>query len=214
MRLAAYLFPRGAACLVCGRPSFGALLCEDCCEALAEARLPEEAWDDVFTADIRSAWPYAGIARKLVHLLKFDAVADAAEVLASGMIDALGTLPRTTVVTSVPMPLKRRRARGIDHGMELAVRVATGLACAYRPLLFRVGGARTQRGLSRARRLTNLQGTLMCDRLQGEDILLVDDVLTTGATAQACAQLLQQAGAGSVRVVTATRVHPAKRRKG
>ncbi|MBR4080222.1 MAG: ComF family protein [Clostridia bacterium] len=199
--------------MICRRPSDGELLCCACRDALADSRLKEEVRQDLFIDEWISVWSYRDGAKQLVHLLKFDAVADAAIPLAEGMAEAARrmALPRRVLVTSVPMPVRRRSARGIDHGMTLAMGVAIALGAPYRPLMRRSGSAGTQRGLSREKRLTNLQGAFRCERLCGEDILLVDDVLTTGATAQLCAQALREAGAGSVRVVTATRAE--KRRK-
>lgn len=213
MRLADILFPRGAVCIVCGKPADGGALCSRCQARLDQAMLADPPRQDVYIEEITSAWLYRDEARSLVHRLKFGTVEDAADPLACGMIAAARRmhLPPDTVVTSVPMPVMRRKSRGIDHGMTLAIRVATGLGLRYRPLMRRRSQSRTQRGLSRGRRLTNLQGALICEPLHGEHILLIDDVLTTGATAQACAQALREAGAGSVRVVTAARV-PARGR--
>lgn len=217
MRLRELLFPAGAACLICSRPSDGEMLCSACRDALADGRLGEEPRQDLFIDELVSVWSYRDEAKRLVHLLKFDAVSDAAVPLAEGMAEAARqmALPQRVLVTSVPMPVGRRRARGIDHGMTLAMGVAIALGAPYRPLMRRSGSAGTQRGLSREKRLTNLQGAFRCEQLCGEDILLVDDVLTTGATAQLCAQTLREAGAGSVRVVTATRAEKRRRhRKG
>ena len=152
------LFPRNMVCLVCGVPSHGKALCEDCAEELTRTACGEPMKPDVFMAGVGSVWYHEGAARKLVHLLKYEAVADAALVLAEGMIALAreNALPENLVATSVPMPDKRRRERGIDHGRTLAEAVADGLSLPYAPLLTRVGKVRTQRGLSRAKRLQNL----------------------------------------------------------
>lgn len=214
MKITDVMFPRGAVCLACDRPSYGESLCPRCRRELKEKRLREPARPGVFMDGLCSAWPYAGAAQTLVHRLKFDAAVDAADVLAAGMADTVrqADFPDKLLVTSVPMPAGRRRARGVDHGMELAMRVATELSLPFRPLMMRRKGVRSQRGLSRAKRLTNLQHAFDCEELHGEHILLVDDVLTTGATVISCAQTLRQAGAGGVWVVTATRTEAGRRK--
>ena len=207
MSLADVFFPRRSVCMLCNHPSHGAYLCEACQAALDKACLHEEARPDVFMEAVCSAWPHEAHARKLVHCLKFEAIADAAEVLASGMVEAAkaNEYPSDAVVTSVPMPEKRIRARGIDHGLTLAEAVATGLSLRYAPLLQRTGKSHTQRGLTRAQRLRNLTNAFTAVPLHGEKVLLVDDVTTTGATAYACARALQEAGASGVWVLTATK---------
>jgi len=141
-----------------------------------------------------------------VHRLKYDGIVQAASVLAISMAEMLreALLPEDLVVTSVPMPARRRRERGIDHGRELAQCVAAQMHLPYCMLMKRSGGGRTQQGLSREKRLRNLTGAFTAELLDGRPVLLIDDVFTTGATAQICAQALRDAGAGNVWVITAT----------
>ena len=204
------LWPRGLTCIACGEYAQGAPVCPECRKDLARLQLsPAMAGDRM-----RSVYRYDGAAKRLVLALKLENVADAALPLAEAMAEAaldMG-LPPDTVLTWVTMPDIRRRKRGIDHGRRLCEAVAerVGLPCAK--LLERTGKIHTQRGLSRDVRLRNLAGTVVCHQEMTTPVLLIDDVLTTGATASVCADALLKAGAREVFVLTATRVI-AKRKK-
>lgn len=199
--------PRGVKCLCCDELSYGELLCHDCQKALKAMRLPA---DEIQYGDICCAYRYDGIAKDLVLYLKEDCLADAAHALASGMWDVLKTmhLPENTVMTWVSMPKLRRKQRGIDHGRELCTALSRLCGFPARKILSRKGRIHTQRGLSKEKRLTNLSGTFVCSERLDHPVLLVDDVLTTGATAAACTDVLLKAGATSVYVIAATKASP------
>lgn len=216
------LWPRRVICLCCQRPSQGDHLCGACREHLEALRIEGPVCeicghplsegqcafcDRTGIATLRAAWRYGDQARELILLLKHHGVADAAQVLADGMAQLARTmsLPSDTVVTWPTMPTRRRLERGIDHGAQLATAVGDRLQLPVRQLLTRseTVAARTQVGLSRTERLTRLQGAFSCAAPPRCHVLLVDDVLTTSATATACAECLLDAGAYSVNVVTA-----------
>ena len=198
------LWPRGVKCLCCDDLSDGELLCPTCAEALKAMRLAaQEQGSDA----IRSVYRYAGVAKKLVLLLKQDCVADAAVVLANDMASVIHELelPPDTVMTWVSMPDIRRRKRGIDHGRTLCEAVAAQTGMEIRQLLVRTRNTHTQRGLNREERLRNLSGTFACMERIEHPVLLIDDVMTTGATAEQCSAVFSAAGAPQVYVVTATK---------
>lgn len=111
------------------------------------------------------------------------------------------------LVVPVPLHPKRLRQRGFNQSgllaREIARRCRLPLAGS---LLTRIKPTPAQQGLSASKRLQNLNGALTAiRRLDGEHVLLVDDVLTTGATADACAKTLIKAGAGLVTVAVLAR---------
>ena len=203
------LYPEGAVCLECGRISDGKCLCPECRKALRGSDLME-SWNSKDLQGVQ-AWsirPHRGIARDLVLRLKHGAHACAAEELAGLIKDRPPIFPEfapETVVTWVPMPAARRRERCIDHGRVLAECAARQLGLCCRGLLERRGNGRTQEGLSMARRQANLRSAFAPAEEIRFPVLLVDDVLTTGTTAERCIAALREGGAREITVLTMTK---------
>ena len=203
------LFPEGAVCLCCGKISDGHPLCPVCRLLLEEEAFePDMCRMDRYEGPSWSVWPHRGRARRLVHLLKYDAVRCCAELLGTPMarLARKAELPADTTVTWVTMPKRRLRERGIDHGRLLAETVGRMNGWKTEPLLLR--GDRnlvTQQGLDYAGRMKNLTDCFQSAGPVTGSILLVDDVLTTGATSELCRKLLKESGADHVTVLTATR---------
>ena len=199
------LWPRGLKCICCDEYAQGEPLCPDCRQALEAMRLSRgQAGDD----QVRSVFRYDGTAKQLVLALKLENVADAGIPLADAMAETVREmqLPPDTVLTWVTMPDIRRRQRGIDHGRRLCEAVAARAGLPAQQLLSRTGRFHTQRGFSREERLRNLDGTVVCNVSVTTPVLLIDDVLTTGATISVCAESLLKAGAPAVFALTATKV--------
>jgi predicted amidophosphoribosyltransferase len=110
------------------------------------------------------------------------------------------------MVLPVPRAPARLRERGFNQAWELARRVASQVRLPTRADVLQRGRDTThQIGLARAERLRNLRHAFMvlpdaASAVAGRDVALVDDVMTTGATAAACAQALQAAGARAVQL--------------
>jgi predicted amidophosphoribosyltransferase len=101
------------------------------------------------------------------------------------------------VVTWVPGNVAEARRRGYDHGEVLARLVAARLGMTATPLLAPAQGKADQTGLTGAQRRENPKGAFVARPVHGR-VVLVDDVMTTGATICACAGALLAAGAGAV----------------
>ena len=159
--------------------------------------------------------------RDAIHALKYERLTPAAQrlgrMLASAIAQLHGEAPTRMLV--VPVPLHRRRAarRGFNQTRLLA-RHALGalhrthpdwkLSLAPRTLIVRTRNTESQAGLSPRQRRVNLRRAFRVSApasVAGKHILLVDDILTTGATARAAALALRQAGAASVWVATLAR---------
>jgi ComF family protein len=151
---------------------------------------------------------YDGPLRELIHLLKYGKIQTLAAPLGRLMSLALPREQRFDAIVPVPMHWRRRWARGFNQSMLLARALArrTGL-----PVFSAVGRSRftpPQAGLTGARRRENMTRAFEVRKpedVKGRRILLVDDVLTTGATAGACARALRRAGAVHVAVLTVAR---------
>lgn len=161
----------------------------------------------------RAAFLYRGSAAALVKKLKFGDRPELAAFLASFMV-AAGKDVLTANALLVPVPLHRRRLvwRRFNQAAELcrAVSAQTGNEVLWQAVS-RVRPTRQQVGLTRAGRKRNLAGAFavpdkMRPLIKGRRLVLVDDVLTTGATVEAVTKTLLRAGAAEVNVLTVARV--------
>jgi predicted amidophosphoribosyltransferase len=208
------------ACVACREPLRAAdeLLCAGCLRALPWLRgwrcprcgLPRHrrgGCPAARAAFARSWAPmaYEGPARALVQALKFRAALPAAGVMAAQIAATLPDALRGGVVVAVPPQRRRRRARGFDPAGAVAASVAVRLGLPLHAALERRdrAGRQTRAGRS-ARRTAGRIDVAARDELR-EPVLLVDDVHTTGATLDACACALVDAGAPRVAAVTYAR---------
>lgn len=161
----------------------------------------------------RAVAEYDGTASLLVHRLKYNDRLELARALGGMMVRAGAELLKDTDVI-VPVPLHRwwLWRRRFNQAMALAKVVSTESGVPCNPsLLHRVKRTRRQVGLTKAQRQENLQGAFRVPpeakaRLAGKRALLVDDVLTTGSTANAAARALLRGGAASVDILAFARV--------
>jgi ComF family protein len=136
---------------------------------------------------------------RLVQRFKFAGDLATGRWLAAAMARRLGGAKADLVVVP-PLSLARLRSRGFNQALELARPVARALAISCSgSALVRVRETQPQPGLHREERARNLRDAFRCDALvEGLDVAIVDDVLTTGATGQELARVLKQAGAARV----------------
>jgi ComF family protein len=161
----------------------------------------------------RAVARYDETARNLIHRLKYGDRLELARPMARMMSRAGAELVAAADVV-VPVPLYRWRLwqRRFNQAMALAQGVAAAGPLPCRPLwLSRVKPTRSQVGLTKAQRGENLQGAFRVPiearaHLKGKRVLLIDDVLTTGATANAASRALLRGGADAVDVLTFARV--------
>jgi ComF family protein len=155
----------------------------------------------------RSVGSYEGTLRSIVHSLKYDGRRSLAKPLAALMRTHGGdVLNHAACAIPVPLHPSRRRERGFNQAADLARHLGVRVV----PALRRVRPTATQTELPAAQRHRNVRdafsATSATCTLRGAIVVLVDDVCTTGATLEACARALKNAGVAEVRALTAARV--------
>ena len=201
------LSPSGQ-CAVCGLPCAGDLAsaagfrCGECLKSPPSFDLA------------RSYGAYGGALRELVHLMKYQGMTPLAVPLGqrmAGITEApewSEAFSRCQAVVALPLDPARQRERGYNQAELLAREVARHRKIpVLREACRRVRPTAPQAGLSRSDRRANVQGAFVAEKRLVEDrvLLLVDDVMTTGATLNACSHALLQAGAAGVVALTAAR---------
>ncbi|HEX4953418.1 MAG TPA: phosphoribosyltransferase family protein [Thermoanaerobaculia bacterium] len=191
-----------AGCRLCGRPLAARPLplgwrCGRC----REAPPPFER--------LVCAWTYQPPLDSVLVALKFGRLDYLAGDLGMALaVELAAELPSPARVVPVPLHWLRRLARGYDQGAQIAAAFADRLALPFEPALVRRRRTRRQSELARRERLVNPRGAFQVRRgagVEGADVILVDDVVTTGATLAAAAATLRRAGARSVVAVALAR---------
>lgn len=210
-KLFAWVAPQD--CIECGNE--GALLCDWCKPDVCEP-LPDRCYiclrrslaSRVCTkchpkSKLGNTWvvtPYKNTAKTLVHKLKYARAKSAAVIIADYLNERLPYLSPTTLVTHIPASTNRVRVRGYDQAALIAQNFAYNRGLLHARLLARVG-QQQQVGANRKKRLAQLQGSfrVINHQIIGKaPVLIIDDVLTTGATLETAARALRQAGARRV----------------
>lgn len=196
-------------CAVCGEPAEGSFipsgLCVDCA---AKAPLFEKA---------RAVYANDGPVRELLLAFKYAGAIHLAGTFARMMAEAVAANPHwfgngPRLLVPVPMYRGKLIRRGYNQAEELAVLLGRELSWPFAGVLKRLPDGTPQASLDRAGRVRHARKAYALHErhlrkrpVQGEHVLLVDDVMTSGATADVCARLLLRAGASSVCVLTLAR---------
>jgi ComF family protein len=152
---------------------------------------------------------YDGTLRKLIHLFKYDRLKPLARPLGKLLASALPREWKYDMVVPIPLHWRRGWERGFNQSELLAKVLSARLGAPMLRAVRRRRRTPSQAGLTNAQRRTNVAGAFVCNKrfsVRDRHVLLVDDVLTTGATASACAAVLKRAGAKRVTVLTLARV--------
>lgn len=190
----------GNVCDSCGTPRDGAGLCEDC----VRVRPPYLA--------LRSWLAFDDPIRSALHRLKYKQDVAMGEAIAAQMTGFVRSLA-WPVETLIPIPLSeaRRRERGYNQVGLIAHPLALALGYRYAPhALQRWRNTHSQVGLSREQRRENVRGVFRVrgSEVRGKNVLLMDDVATTGSTLNSGAEALLAGGASQVYALTVARALP------
>jgi len=195
---------RAPFCAVCSEPFSGALDRAFTCPNCGDRRFR-------FSSAV-TAYRSRGLIRDLIHAFKYNGRFELrhplAAWLANGLKDPRMTGSQIDALVPVPLHARRKRERGFNQAQVLAELVGKQASLPVENLLRRLRYTTTQTNFDRRQRIENLRGAFaLADeaKVRDRDLVLVDDVFTTGSTADECALVLRQAGAASVRVLTIAR---------
>ena len=219
------LFPLNYTCDICGRETFGANLCEDCAKTITvndkatcpvcgrktvrpELCLECKEKPPVFIRAI-SLFVYDGGGAILVKKFKTGA-AYLKDYFADGIFKKLKNFPEYDCIVGVPMTPRAKRKRGYNQSELLAKAVAERAKKPHiRGVIEKFKETGAQKNLTRKERSENLHGCFKVvkrEEVVGKRVLVVDDILTTGATADEIAKTLLKAGAAAVYLATVASV--------
>lgn len=220
------LFPKDITCDACGGelvadtryrlcakcmenlPRISGHICEVCGAPLSgegEYCLRCQKQESLFVRS-RSPLVYEGVAKELIYAMKFSGRKYINDTLAAMMADCfLANKMEADVIVFVPMTAKEERKRGFNQSELLANNLGERLNSPVLPALLKLKDTPPQKELNREEREKNLDGAFKCifDEVKKLNVLLVDDVFTTGVTANECTKALLKAKAKSVQVLTA-----------
>lgn len=203
-------------CPVCAEPMgrHRGGVCLSCWDEVTESDNAIQLRPDRYIDSLTTIGPYEGRLRAIIRCLKFSDLPELGVFLGERIA---GRLPveakQADVIIPVPLHGWRRWRRGYNQAERIAANMRPGLGIPVASgLLMRSRATAAQSGRSRKDRLANVHGAFRAPagRARGLRVLLVDDVVTTGATLRECARTLKAAGARSVHAAAAARTlsHP------
>ena len=205
-------------CYGCGES--GSILCLSCYNDITEEEFGRCVWclkpasvTDQCRActsrhGVTGVWTVGertGILKSLVGDYKYESIRESAKVMAKLLDQRIAVLPKNTIVTAVPTVRQHIRTRGFDHAAMLAREFSGLRQLRFTPLLSR-RHQRSQHDLKLAARHRAAREAFgLKNTPESGPVLLIDDIMTTGATIEACVQLLREAGVQDIYVAVIAR---------
>lgn len=228
LRLKKFFFPIDLTCNLCGREIFSGLFCAECESTLvfndgvicdhcgrrifnAEERCFSCNGRDTYFERARSAFVYADGVKKLITALKYEGKRYLAEILAKYLADKYySSFFNSELVVYPPMSEERLLERGYNQAELICDEFSrlTGIPVG-RSVFLKTKETKRQATLDAEERRNNLRGSFtLIDKasVKGKRVLIIDDVMTTGATTETLSRLLVKAGASVVHVLTVASV--------
>ncbi len=184
------LLPRR--CLACGKE--GKYICEKCSLFLSEAPTLFAAGD---LEELVSVWEYEGVIKKIIFKIKYEGVFDIINELVKKAFEIREPyIPEDTTIIFVPMFKKKEKQRGFNQAELIARKVGEITNREVLPLLEKIKDTPSQTELDKEERMSNVKDSFRRKERVNcyNNILLVDDVWTSGATMQECCKTLKRSG--------------------
>ncbi len=185
----------------CHCKSLGSLLCNDCYQRLEFIPRAFQPDAEPPLDSISVACTYKGGAKSLIKALKLKRVIGIADTL-GWLLHHTCAIPEVDYIVAAPANPKNHAQRGFDPAFEIARALSRQNKTPQLSLLYRTDATAEQKQLNREERMKNLTNTLVCIRgptpIEQKSVVLVDDVVTSGATMIECARVLKNAGIKTV----------------
>lgn len=220
------LYPHKSRCEICGSPS-PHIVCERCMSAVEFlegitcfncGKNLSESYEDSICPDCKnrsleyekafSCFEYRGVGKELIYCLKYKGKVRISEVIAVLMADRLKNESlRIDAIVPVPIHPNKLKTRGFNQSLLIGQALSDRLGRPLLDCLVRIKETKEQYNLDRAHRFLNIVDAISVKLLYNmnkyENVLLVDDIYTTGSTVNECSKMLKKAGVKTVYVITA-----------
>lgn len=207
------IYPTSDKCIICKNPieNQDKLICLHCNEKIKRCKSPMnlESKYESYRFICYSASYYSNLVREMIVRLKYKSDFICGEVLADYMYDVIKENNiKYDIITFVPTSKKRKKVRGYNQSEYIAKCIAKKNDIEVVNCLYKSKDTKDQIGLNGEERWKNIEGSFKILKkidIKNKIILLVDDVVTTGATAYMCALELKKNGAKDIKVLTAAK---------
>lgn len=195
------IFPEPIVCQICNIElgEEDKFICKGCINNLIkiDEKIKIKNGENIYLDECIAIYEFKGLARELVHDLKYKGKIERAELMAFLMDKNIKY--DIDIITSVPQSKKTHTKRGYNQSEEISRHISKRIGVEYKKLLVRTKETKSQVLLDGIDRWYNVLDAFCAEYdLKGKRVLIVDDVITTGATLNFCAKALKQKGASQV----------------
>ena len=195
------LYPPGSKCLCCGELRLTKqedCMCDECIAEL-NSKMSEHSVNGLYLSGIYAPFYYETPARQLIRSLKYSGIKAAAVPLGRAMAQRILSEGCFGGIVPIPLHKSRQRMRGFNQAVVLAEQIAEHMDIPVFHALQRNKKTNQQARLNKDQRHSNVENAFACIAdVAGKRLLLIDDVCTSGSTAESCAEILLSAGAAEV----------------
>ncbi|GIM29160.1 phosphoribosyl transferase [Clostridium polyendosporum] len=202
------IYPHKESCLCCEEDISSFLLCKKCIETISFIKEPY-AIEEINDIKVYSAAYYSGIIKKLIIRFKYKNDFYSGEAISSVLLELIKSRELTgDLITYVPISKSSLKKRGFNQCEVISKFISNEINIPYYGVLERVKEVNEQKRLHIEDRKTNMIGVFKVNRdnvIDNKRIILIDDVLTTGATVLSCYKELMKSGAKEVIILTVSK---------
>lgn len=189
------IYPYENKCLICGEENFIGIC--HCCKGKIK-RSTEEG-------SIISYGVYGGILKELILMFKYKGNFTAGKILSDFLVELIKERDiKVDYICYVPMRKRDKKKRGYNQCEIMAKNIRDNINVDISHCIKKVKNTKEQKRLNKEERINNVEGAfkVITDEVKGKNILLIDDVVTTGSTIGECIKNLEKLGAGKINVLT------------